>query len=311
MDLTKQKILITGGGGFVGKHLVAELVRRGCDVFAPDRRRYDLSQFQKADAALFEQDVVFHLAAKCGGIGANRANPADFLADNLQMGLNVIEAARRQGVKKLVMIGTMCSFPVGVDYIRPEDLFAGPPEITNRPYGIAKAALIEAGKAYHQQYGLNVVNVIPTNMYGPGDNFDPNSSHVIPALIRKFEEAKKSGDEIVEVWGTGSATRDFLYVADAVDGIIKAAECVDDPHPVLLGSGCEISMRQLAWDISRIVGYNGRILWDIEKPDGQPRRVVSTIGQQERLNFYPSKSLADGIRETVDWWRSVKGVCNQ
>ena len=305
MDLTKQKILITGGSGFVGRHLVADLERRGCCVNAPSSSVCDL--MRPVDAYLLSgADVVFHLAARCGGIGANRQSPADFLRDNLQIGLNVLEAVRGYSVKKLVMIGTMCSFPVGVDYIRPDDLWAGPPEATNRPYGIAKAALIEAGKAYHQQYGLNVVNVVPTNMYGSGDNFDPASSHVIPAMIRRFEDAKNANAEIVECWGTGSATRDFLHVSDAVNGIIRAAELIDEPEQVLIGSGEEVSMRELAKTIARIVGYHGRILWDIEKPDGQPRRVVATEGQRERLGFTPSKRLEDGIRETVDWWRSQK-----
>jgi len=309
LDLRKMKICVTGGTGFVGRSLCAELDRLGYDFFTvgssngEDLRSQSYANFEIHKGI----DVVFHLAAKCGGIGANQEYPADFIYDNLMMGLNVIEASRLAGVKKLVMAGTLCSFPQETNGpIRPEDLWSGYPEPTNAPYGIAKRTLAEVGRAYSEQYGLNVVNVMPTNMYGPGDNFDYDTSHVIPAMIRRFTEAKELGNNDVVCWGSGKPTRDFLHVADAVEGLIIAAEMVHDPEPVLLGSGTGTSMRDLASMIAEAVGYEGRIFWNESKPDGQPRRVVDTNSQKSRLDFIPRISLEDGIRETAEWYQQSK-----
>ena len=312
LDLREQKIVVTGGTGFLGKHLVEKLKASGCkDVIVPLREpgswTNDLRRFEEAESVTVRADIVFHLAALCGGIGANQQRPADFMMHNLLMGLNLIRASSVNGVKKLVMVGTLCAFPKDTDgSIKPEHLWAGYPEPTNAPYGIAKRTLCEVGKAYHQQYGLNVVNVMPTNMFGPGDNFDPQTSHVIPAMIRRFVEARERGREAVTCWGTGSATRDFLHVSDATLGLIRAAAMLDDPEPVLLGSGEGVSMKDLAEMIADIVGYTGRIEWDATKPDGQPVRCVDTKNQVDRLGFVPTKSLRDGIRETVAWYEGSR-----
>lgn len=310
LDLRPLKIVVTGGTGFLGRHLVAALKERGCELVRSLNRSRNLENVEEACSAMTMADIVFHLAAKCGGIGANQAAPADFARDNLLMGLNVLEGCRYQGVKKLVMVGTLCAFPKDINHpIEPQDLWKGYPEPTNAPYGIAKRTLVEVSKAYHQQYGLTVVNAMPTNLYGPGDNFDRETSHVIPAMIRKFVEARDSEENEVACWGTGAPTRDFLYVTDAVEGLIRAAEMLDDPEPVLLGSGQEIGMQHLAGLIAETVGYRGRITWDPSKPDGQPRRVVSTRSQRERLGFMPSVDLPDGVRKTVEWYTRKAELC--
>lgn len=306
LDLRPLKIVVTGASGFVGRHLVAALKARGCeDIRTPPHKFYSLIIEDDAYQAIRGADVVFHLAAKCGGIGANQAKPAEFVYDNLAMGLNVIDACHNHRVKKLVMLGTLCAYPQNIPGpIEPSDLWNGYPEPTNAPYGIAKRTLVEVGKAYHSQYGLNVVNVMPANMYGPSDNFDPETSHVIPAMIRRFAEAKQSGASSVTCWGTGSPTRDFLHVSDACEGIIRAAEWLNDPEPVNLGTGAGVSMATLAETIAEAVGYTGEICWDASRPDGQPNRVVSTGSQRERLGLEPAVKLLDGLRETVEWWRT-------
>lgn len=307
LDLRPLKVVVTGGTGFVGRHLTAALESRGCENITVWGSGHDRHQSLIRDSNVYEAidgaDVVFHLAALCGGIGANQSGPADFIYNNMMMGLNVIKQSEECGVSKLVMVGTLCAYPKDtLGPIEPEDLWNGYPEPTNAPYGIAKRTLVEVGKAFHKQHGLNVVNVMPTNMFGPGDNFKPESSHVIPALIRRVVEAKRVDATSVTCWGTGTPTRDFLYVTDAVEGIIRAAERLDDPEPVLLGTGSGTTMRKLAEMISELVGYRGRIVWDASKPDGQPNRVVSTRSQIEWMDFMPQISLDTGLEEMVRWY---------
>lgn len=339
-DLRGIKVLVTGASGFVGKHLMRALAARNCEATGIGSN-WDLRDWRSAAHLIAHEkpDAIFHLAARCGGIGANMAAPGDFIMDNLRMGLNVIEAAKEYGVGKLVMVGTICSYPEvtfrfsgptanqttdpyvwKMQYdtedwsIHEDDLWRGYPEPTNAPYGISKRTLIEVGKAYHKQYGLSVVNVLPANMYGPGDNFDPETSHVIPAMIRKFTEAARGAEALndgtgrvqphlpVTCWGTGQATRDFLYVEDACEGIIRAAERLDSPEPVNLGTGKETTIRALSVIIAGWCGYRGSIRWDKSKPDGQPRRVLDTTRQRAVLDWMPSVCLDDGLRQTVEWW---------
>lgn len=322
-DLAGKRILVTGASGFVGKHLMRGLAARNCEARGIGHA-HDLREWEVANRVMSDgYDSVFHLAARCGGIGANMAAPVPFMVDNLEMGLNVLNAVKEFDVKKLIMIGTICSYPqnagatlvVGpharIMYpgeprpIRESDLWSGYPEPTNAPYGIAKRTLIEVGKAYHKQYGLNVVNVLPANMYGPGDSFDPETSHVIPALIRKFTDAVRKGVDQVTCWGTGQATRDFLYVEDACEAIIRAAERIDDdPEPVNIGTGRETTIRGLAERIAGLCGFHGSIRWDKTRPDGQPRRVLDTTRQRAVLDWQASVPLEDGLRRTVEWWQN-------
>ena len=305
-DLAGRRVLLTGGSGFLGQNVRACITGRNpAALLAPRRAEYDLTE-QSAVRALLDDhrpDVVIHLAAVVGGIGANRAQPGRFFYDNIVMGLLLMEEARKRDTKKFVTVGTICSYPKFTPVpFREEELWNGYPEETNAPYGLAKKALLVQGQAYRQQYGFNAITLLPVNLYGPGDNFDPRTSHVIPALIRRMIAARESGDRSVEVWGTGTATREFLFVRDAAEGIARAADSYDDPEPVNLGSGQEIAVADLAVLIKDACGYRGELLWDPSKPDGQPRRCVDTSRARERFGFVARTALRDGLRETVEWY---------
>ena len=302
-----KRVVVTGGGGFLGSYVLECLKERGCpNPFVPRSRDYDLRR--EADIVrLFEEarpDVVLHLAAVVGGIGANRENPGRFFYENLMMGAQLMEQARRFGMGKFVTIGTVCSYPKFTPVpFREEDLWGGYPEETNAPYGLAKKMLLVQGQAYRQQYGLNSIYLLPVNLYGPRDNFDPASSHVIPALIKRCVDAVEAGDHAITVWGTGKATREFLYVADAADGIVLAAERYEGDEPVNLGAGAEISIKDLVELIARFTGFKGKILWDSSKPDGQPRRLLDTTRAEKHFGFRAGTSFEVGLQRTVEWYR--------
>ena len=308
-NLTDARVLITGGSGFLGRHVLAELQRRGVrQITAPRKAQFDLTR--EADVIqMFEQarpDLVLHLAAVVGGIGANRENPGRFFYDNLLMGALTLEHARQAGVAKYVAIGTICCYPKFTPVpFREEDLWNGYPEETNAPYGLAKKMLLVQAQAYRQQYGFNGIFLLPVNLYGPGDNFDPESSHVIPALIKKFVEARQRRLPFVEVWGDGSATREFLYVEDAARGIVLAAERYDGTDPVNLGAGFEISIRDLASKIRALTGYDGEIRWDTSKPNGQPRRSLDVSRAEQQFGFRAATSFDEGLARTIDWYSNA------
>ena len=307
MELSVQRILVSGGSGFLGAHVVERLRERGCrHVFAPRSKEYDLRQ-ERAVARLYDEtrpDVVIHLAAVVGGIGANRANPGRFFYDNAIMGIQMMEFARRASVKKFVAVGTICAYPKYTPVpFREDDLWNGYPEETNAPYGLAKKMLLVQAQAYRTQYGFNAIYPMLVNLYGPGDNFDAESSHVIPALIRKCLEATARGDSTITLWGDGSPTREFLYVEDAAEALVLATERYDGAEPVNLGSGEEWSIANLATMIADTVGYRGRVVWDTTRPNGQPRRCLDVRRAEECFGFRSSVDLRKGIERTVAWYR--------
>jgi GDP-L-fucose synthase len=299
------KILVTGGGGFLGSHLVERLVAEGEEVFVARSAAYDLTR-QDDVARLFleaEPELVFHLAAEVGGIGANRANPGRYWYANLMMGANVLEQSRLYGVSKLVVAGTVCAYPEFTPVpFREEELWNGYPEETNAPYGVAKKSILVGAQSYRQQYGLNAIFLLPANLYGPGDNFDLESSHVIPALIRKLLDSQ---GEVV-LWGDGSPTREFLYVEDCADGLLRAAELYDAPEPVNLGTGVETSIRELAELIADLTGFSGQIRWDTSMPNGQPRRSLDASKAEQLFGFRAETPLREGLERTVAWYRDSR-----
>ena len=303
-----RRVVVTGGTGFLGSHLVQNLEGRGArDVLAPRRAKYDLRQMTDVERMYDDMcpDIVIHLAALVGGIGANRERPGEFFYDNLMMGVQLLDVARRREIEKFVTIGTVCAYPkfAAVPF-KEDDLWNGYPEETNAPYGLAKKMLLVQGQAYWQQYGFRSIHLLPVNLYGPRDHFDPAVSHVIPALIKKCLEARKEGTPEIIVWGDGSATREFLYVEDAADGIISAAELYDKIDPVNIGAGFEISIHDLAVLIAEITNYNGRITWDTTKPNGQPRRRLDTTRAEREFGFRAQVDIRDGLKRTVEWYES-------
>ena len=297
------RILVTGGGGFLGSHLVERLERDGHDVVAARSAEYDLTRVENAERMFSDADaeLVFHLAAEVGGIGANRANPGRFWFANLQMGLNVLEQARLHETPKLVLLGTVCAYPKFTPVpFHEDDLWDGYPEETNAPYGIAKKSLLVGAQAYREQYGLSSIFVLPTNLYGPRDNFDLETSHVIPALIRKMVAAE---DEVV-LWGDGSPTREFLYVDDCAEGLILAADRYDGAEPVNLGTSEEIAIRDLAELVADLTGFEGKIVWDASMPNGQPRRSLDVSRAKQLFGFEARTSLRDGLARTIEWYRA-------
>ena len=309
MIAKSDRILITGGAGFLGSFLTEKLRARGyTNIIIPRRREYDLTHEEAAARLYADQkpDVVLHLAAEVGGIGANRDNPGRFFFANMAMGLHLIEQARIVGLKKFVQVGTICAYPKFTPVpFKEDDLWNGYPEETNAPYGIAKKALMVMCQSYRQQYNLNAVYVLPVNLYGPRDNFDLHTSHVIPALIRKCIEARRAGAKEIIVWGTGSASREFLYVEDCADGLIATMEKYDSPDPINLGSGREITIKNLTELVAKLCRFEGKIIWDSTKPDGQPRRCLDVTRAKEKLGFIAQKSLEEGLTKTIAWYEQA------
>jgi GDP-L-fucose synthase len=306
-DLAGKVVVVTGGAGFLGSFLLPLLEERGAEIVVPRRSEYDLTE-QADTRRLFiaaRPDLVIHLAAEVGGIGANRGNPGRFFYANMAMGLNMIEESRRSGVAKFVQVGTVCAYPKFTPVpFREEELWNGYPEETNAPYGIAKKSLLVMLQGYREQYGLNGIYLLPVNLYGPRDNFDLESSHVIPALIRKFIAARDEGRESVEVWGTGAASREFLYVADAARAILLATEEYDGAEPVNVGAGREVTIRELVETIGNLTGFDGSIEWDTSRPDGQPRRMLETSRARTEFGFEAEVDLEDGLERTIAWWEA-------
>ncbi len=312
MELSKCRIMVTGGAGFLGQRVVRALSERGgTHIFVPLVEEYDLTReaaVQKVFADVRPQ-VVIHLAAEVGGIGANRDNPGRFAYRNLIMGAMVMEYARLAAVEKFVALGTICAYPKFAPVpFREEELWNGYPEETNAPYGLAKKMLLVLAQAYREQYGFNAIYLLPVNLYGPGDNFDLSSSHVIPALIRKCVEAMEQGEQEIRLWGDGSPTREFLYVEDCADAIVLAAERYDGKEPVNIGTGAEISIRELAQLICEMTGFRGRITWDTNKPNGQPRRCLDTTRAAKWFGFRAKTDLREGLRKTVEWYRGSRNL---
>jgi len=304
---SNRKILVTGGAGFLGSFLVEKLKERGCDrIFIPRAEDYNLVEMEAVERVYRDAkpDIVIHLAARVGGIGANRANPGKFFYDNLMMGVQMMEVGRKTGIEKFVAIGTICAYPKFTPVPFNEvDLWNGYPEETNAPYGLAKKMLLIQAQAYRQQYDFNAIYLLPVNLYGPGDNFDLETSHVIPAIIRKCVEANYKKEEEITVWGTGKATREFLYVEDAAEGILLASEKYNTSDPVNLGAGYEIVISDLIALISELVDFQGEVIWETSKPDGQPRRCLDTSRAEREFGFKAKTSLEEGLKRTIEWFQ--------
>jgi len=303
-----KKVLVTGGTGFLGSHLVDKLKNYECkEVFVPSKKNYDLVKMEDVKRMYddYKPDIVIHLAAVVGGIGANRENPGSFFYDNIMMGVQLMEIGRQKGIEKFVALGTICCYPKFTPVpFKEEDLWIGYPEETNAPYGLAKKMLLVQSQAYRQQYGFNSIFLMPVNLYGPRDNFDPKSSHVIPALIKKCFDAIKNNEKEIVVWGTGKATREFLYVEDAAQGILMATEKYNKPEPVNLGAGFEISIKDLVELITELCGFKGKITWDGTKPDGQPRRCLNVSRAEKEFCFRAQTKFEEGLAKTIAWYKS-------
>lgn len=311
LDLSDKRILVTGGAGFLGRQAIAQLVETGADpqkITVPRSRDCDLRAMDACQQVVQNQDIIVHLAAHVGGIGLNREKPAELFYDNLMMGTQLIHAAYEAGVEKFVCVGTICAYPKFTPVpFREDDLWNGYPEETNAPYGIAKKALLVQLQSYRQQYNFNGIFLLPVNLYGPEDNFDPRSSHVIPALIRKVYEAQQRGDRTLPVWGDGSPSREFLYSTDAARGIVMATQKYNDPDPVNLGTGYEIKIRDLVELICELMSFEGEIVWETDKPNGQPRRCLDTQRARERFGFTAQMEFKQGLKNTIEWYRQHPG----
>lgn len=309
MSLSKKKIVITGGAGFLGRYVVRELEERGCQsIFVPRSRDYNLVDNEAVKRLYHDArpDIVIHLAAIVGGIGANSENPGRFFYDNLMMGVQMMEQGRLLGIEKFVALGTVCAYPKFTPVpFKEENLWNGYPEETNAPYGLAKKMLLVQSQAYRQQYGFNSIFLLPANLYGPGDNFDPKTSHVIPALVKKVFDAKERGTKKIVVWGTGKATREFLYVEDAAEGIVLATERYSKSDPVNLGAGFEISIKELVELICELTESDAEIEWDTSKPDGQPKRTLDTSKAKREFGFEARTNLKDGLKRTIEWYQNT------
>jgi GDP-L-fucose synthase len=306
-DLRNKKILVTGGAGFLGSFLIKKLKERGVseqNIRIPRSKDVDLGRWENCLKAVKDMDIIIHLAAKVGGIGYNQAYPASLFYDNAIMGIQMMEAARQEAVEKFVAVGTVCAYPKFTRVpFKEEDLWNGYPEETNAPYGLAKKMLLVQSQAYRRQYGFNAIYLLPVNLYGPGDNFDLESSHVIPALIRKFIEAIQDNRGVVEVWGTGEASREFLYVEDAAEAIVLATERYNKPEPVNIGAGFEIKIKDLVKLIAELTGFSGEIKWDSTKPDGQPRRRLDVSRAEKEIGFKAKTDFREGLRKTIEWYK--------
>ena len=306
MNLVNQKILVTGGAGFLGSFVIEKLRAKGVqdgNILIPRSSEYDFRTMEDCKKIMAGVDVVIHLAAKVGGIGFNREHPGELFYDNIMMGTQLMEAARLGGVKKFVAVGTICAYPKFTPVpFKEDDLWIGYPEETNAPYGLAKKMPLVQAQAYRAQYGFNAIYLLPVNLYGPRDNFKPESSHVIPALIKKVHDAKTAGADHIDVWGTGSATREFLYVEDAAEGIVLATEKYDKEHPVNLGSGMEISIKDLITTICRLMNFKGELWWDATKPDGQPRRMLDVSRAEAEFGFKAKTGFEEGLEKTIEWY---------
>ena len=304
---TDKRVTVTGGRGFLGQYVIQKLSERGTkNIFVVDREKFDLTQLADIIRMYEEQkpDIIIHLAAVVGGIGANRENPGKFFYDNAIMGIQLIEYARRYGLEKFVCIGTICAYPKHTPVpFKEEDLWNGYPEDTNAPYGLAKKMLLVQLQAYRAQYDFNGIYLLPVNLYGPGDNFNPESSHVIPALIKKCLDAKENGEQEIVIWGDGSPTREFIYVEDAAEAIVLAAECYNKSEPVNIGAGFEIAIKDLVEQVANLTGSDGKIVWDKTKPNGQPRRMLDTSRALQEFDFKAKMNFTEGLNRTIEWYR--------